>query len=1369
MSITRNPASQHAEWLSLVEASGPFLSLKVLLEAFPQGLEPHDPEHSRRLRLAFDEWQASQESYQPNLAIHRAWVEFVLKESLEFTDEVLVSGQKIPENIKAYFAEHGETLRPDWMLINSSDVENEAKPRLLIQILPSNQDLEKRLAGSRWSASPATRMMELLHSTNIRLGLLTNGHCWMLVNAPRGETTGFISWYSNLWLEENITLRAFRSLLSLRRFFGVEANKTIESLLAQSADDQHEVTTQLGYQVRKAVEVLVQKFDKIDKDNKATKNSNFNLADIGEKKLYQAALTVMMRLVFLFSAEEQGLLLLGDTLFDNHYAVSTLRTKLREIADQYGEEVLERRSDAWVRLLATFRAVHSGVEHDSFKLPAYGGHLFDPDRFAFLEGRNEGTSWLETEAQPLLVDNRTVLHLLEALQVLQIKLPGGGSEPRRLSFRALDVEQIGHVYEGLLDHTAVRATSPVLGLEGRQYKEPEVLLEKLEQIKLKGEDELLKFLNDETGKSLSALKKLLSLTIQPQDEQKFIVACDNDQVLWQRVQPFAGLVRKDTTGYPIVINTGSVYVTQGQDRRSTGTHYTPRSLTEPIVQYTLEPIVYIGVAEGKPKEEWQLKPASELLKLKVCDFAMGSGAFLVQACRYLAERLTEAWEEAERSHPGQLVVTPEGTLSEGQVEESLIPKDPAERMLTAKRIIADRCIYGVDVNPMAVEMAKLSLWLVTMQKNRPFTFVDHALKCGDSLLGVTEAKQIEYFSLQPEKKVQSESIEYICKPLLETAIAKRKELESFTANDIQAVQRKEQLFLEAESALDKIRFLGDLLVGEALRNISKSADMTAVELGEVFREVTHALSDASDSYHNIKVQALRDKAKRILGNRKLFHWLLEFPEIFWAGNGNRGFDAIVGNPPFMGGVKITPALGYEYTSFIKLWNPNSQQNTDIVAYFFVRAFHLLNAKGCFGLIGTNTVAQTDTRLGGLAVILESDGRIYHAISTLKWPGTASLYVSLVHITKNNWDAFCVVDGVSVKRISSYLEAVELDTLPKYLRQSSGLGHVGAKPYGEGFVISSEEASILNNNSNSVVKPYLNGRELMSNVGARPSRWIIDFGDMKETEACNKAPECFEIVKHRVLPERICSKLPIHKNKWWLFGFRPNKFYEIVGEYYWACSQTSKYLAWERYESEVLFDQKLIAIPFGDFAMFSLLQNSLHEKWAIRYGSTLETRPVYAPTECLATFPFPKNYSNLDTIGEKYHSHRQSVMFFRQEGLTKTYNRFHNPNETSSDIDKLRQLHKEMDEAVANAYGWTDLDLGHGFHQTKQGVRYTICEEARREVLDRLLELNHERYAEEVAAGLHDTSKGKKKAASTSKSKASKAKAEEAEEVQGSLF
>ena len=281
------------------------------------------------------------------------------------------------------------------------------KPRLLIQTYPFRQGLSRVVEGKPWKASPDTRMMQLLHDTDVRLGLVTNGDQWMLVDAPKGETTGYASWYSTLWLEEPKTLQAFRTFLSSFRFFGVPDEETLESLLAQSAEDQQEVTDQLGYQVRRAVEVLIQSLDKADRGYGGSL-----LADVSEERLYESALTVMMRLVFLFCAEERELLLLGDELYDKNYAVSTLREQLRTTADNHGEEILERRHDAWSRLLTTFRAVYGGVQHDRMKLPAYGGNLFDPDRFPFLEGRKRDTSWKETPSEPLPINNRTVLHLL---------------------------------------------------------------------------------------------------------------------------------------------------------------------------------------------------------------------------------------------------------------------------------------------------------------------------------------------------------------------------------------------------------------------------------------------------------------------------------------------------------------------------------------------------------------------------------------------------------------------------------------------------------------------------------------------------------------------------------------------------------------------------------------------------------------------------------------------------------------------------------------------------------------------------------------------------------------------------------------------
>ena len=941
------PSSRHHnEWLSLIEVSGPFLSVPVLERVFPHGLDAHDAEHTRLLKLAFEEWEDNQQGERASAAIHREWIKFVLKETLGLPNETLAEGQDIPQTLRATIAEHGETLRPDLVVRNPERVPDAGKARLLIQTYHPSQNLEKPMPARHWKASPATRMMELLHATETRLGLVTNGNDWMLVDAPKGETTGFATWDATFWAEEPLTLRAFRSLLGVHRFFSVPEGETLEAMLRDSASNQQEVTDRLGYQVREAVEVIIRTIDKIDQDEKRQL-----LAGIPEAELYEAALTVMMRLVFLFSAEERGLLLLGDPLYDEHYAVSTLVARLQEAADQHGEEVLERRHDAWVRLLATFRAVFGGVRHERLKLLPYAGKLFDPDRFPLLEGRRPGTSWKDAPATPLPIDNRTVLHLLRSLQYLEMR-----GEARRLSFRALDIEQIGHVYEGLLDHTAKRAGGLMLSLTAAKGDEPEVALEELERLRAKGEADLLKFLKEETGRSESALKKALDAPVEGDAARKLRAAC-GDEELFGRVRPFSGLVRSDTFDRPVVIRAGSVFVTAGTDRRSSGTHYTPRSLTEPIVQYTLEPLVYVGPAEGTPKEGWRLRSAEEILGLKVCDMACGSGAFLVQACRYLSERLLEAWDEAERkADPGHQAdlfrdrkpgaravprITPYGMPSEGNLIDEFVSLDPDERVSQARRIVVQGCLYGVDKNPLAVEMAKLSLWLLTLAKDRPFTFLDHAVRSGDSLVGV-DVEQLRAFSLDRKKVVSLPGMLDMIPKILDANKLARSALAKIPDTTPDNVAEKARRFANVEFQARRLHYAADLLLAASWEKAT--ATEREARLRDALGIIEHRIRDVDPPTLEAEGRAARERA----GCPRPFHWALEFPEVLLRKD-RPGFDAFVGNPPFMGGLRLETALSTEYRSYLVEYlacNVRGTRGTaDLCSYFLLRASTLAESCG----------------------------------------------------------------------------------------------------------------------------------------------------------------------------------------------------------------------------------------------------------------------------------------------------------------------------------------------------------------------------------------------------------------------------------------
>ncbi len=202
-------AKHHGEWLSLIEISGPFLSMPVLMRVFPQGLEALDPDRKKALKSAYEEWETNNESPRPNPLIHREWVRFVLEDTLGFDSTSLVDGQGLPPGSSARMDEYHEDLKPDFAIINPSGFENAGRLRMMIQVYQADQNLDKQISGRRWKASPETRMMELLHAIDVPLGIATNGERWTLVYAPRGDTTSFISWTASLWTEEDPTLRIF--------------------------------------------------------------------------------------------------------------------------------------------------------------------------------------------------------------------------------------------------------------------------------------------------------------------------------------------------------------------------------------------------------------------------------------------------------------------------------------------------------------------------------------------------------------------------------------------------------------------------------------------------------------------------------------------------------------------------------------------------------------------------------------------------------------------------------------------------------------------------------------------------------------------------------------------------------------------------------------------------------------------------------------------------------------------------------------------------------------------------------------------------------------------------------------------------------
>jgi len=470
---------------------------------------------------------------------------------------------------------------------------------------------------------------------------------------------------------------------------------------------------------------------------------------------------------------------------------------------------------------------------------------------------------------------------------------------------------------------------------------------------------------------------------------------------------------------------------------------------------------------------------------------------------------------------------------------------------------------------------------------------------------------------------------------------------------------------------------------------------------------------------------------------RFLHWPAEFPDVMVNG----GFDAILGNPPFMGGKKISGQLGDRYRSYLADAYAPTGGVTDLCAYVYRRAFGMLRAGGHLGMVATNSIGQGDTREGGLALILAGGGTITAARRFVKWPGVASVEVNLLAIRRGPWSGDRCLDGETVPSISSRLDS-EPEAEPRRLDGSRAGAFQGSVVLGLGFTLtpSEGEALIANDPRNrGCLFPYLNGEDLNSRPDQSPSRRVINFFDWP-LEKAREFPDLLSILEQRVKPERALVKRDRYRTRWWTFAENCPGLYSAIGPLRRVLvrAQVSELHAMCFVPQGYVYSMMLVVYAFDDDYHFALLQSIVHEAWVWRHASSLESRNRYTPTDCFDTFPFPQQPSQADQAeaarsGAEYHEHRRELMLARNLGLTKTYNLFNRADCHDADIARLRELHAAMDRAILACYGWSDLDPGHDFHGNERGqARYTISPDARREVLRRLLELNLEVAAAEEA-------------------------------------
>ena len=1358
----RSPAQQHRAWLGLVDTEGPFLSVPVLAGLYPQGIPGLSRERREVLRAAkpaldraWDAWDADRDS-EATLTFYRrardTWVGAVLTEVVGWGD-FWVTAQDRPALAETYRAA-SDGIQAVMVTPTGTLMRGEEVGALVLVTDPA--DSLREVGQDGWATSPIDRMAAMLRApgSTCSIGVVTDGRWWALVSAPRegSAASGIVD--CQTWVEEPATRDAFCELLSVRRLVGGTAAHRLPRLFEDSVLAAEEVTEALGTQVRSAVELIVSALsDALLKVAESETSVSSGDSEPGNDpggqtdsdplgaspwEVYEAVVTVMMRCVFLLFAEERGLLP-SDSLYTGGYGLATVLDALEARARDEGEESMDGTSLTWHRLLATSRALHGGVNVEDMRIPAYGGSLFDPERFPFLTATDVSGTLL------LTVSDRVMLHVLRSLQTARLK----GQEARRLSFRDIDVEQIGYIYEGLLGYTCTRAEETTLGLLGKEGEEPEVPLSVLNELaEQHAEDADLAgaisawIKEDQPGAKPPTCKTLAKALVAGDtlpDVDRALLAVTRDETLRADLRPWIGVIRRDLRGRPVVIQRGGLVVTETPSRRNAGAHYTPRTLAEEVVRYALEPLVYSpGPHETDDRSQWQPVSSDRILDLHVADIACGSGAFLVAAARFLARELVEAW------------------IREGALQQGTRPADLERQAL--RKVVA-RCLYGVDINEMAVEMCKLSLWLVSLDKDKPFSFVDDKVFVGNSLLGLTDLRQLKAQHIDPAAATTQRLFEldrtgaYVKALDVDTVVKRvterRQDLSSevSSTDPARSTTTKQRLQHENEEDLKLLTRVADAIVAVGLnpkteaksgQAINEAYGALAVALGRAFP--TEGAGDESDLEETLEA-GLTPTVPTDYERWHCLHWPLAMPEVMERG----GFDAVVGNPPFLGAKKLSPSMGQNLREwFVHVLAKGTTGNADLVAYFFLRAFSLLRPTGTLGIIATNTVAQGDTREVGLDRMVGDGFAITRAIQSRSWPArSANLEYAAVWGARGHVadEVLRVCDNVPVARISTLLESEGRVTgQPEQLAENASIAFQGCVVLGTGFILESEEAQawIAQDPRNAeVLFPYLNGEDLNSRCDCSPSRWVIDFFSRSEYESSTYCLPFSRVVSD-VRPERLLKKQPSYRTYWWQFAHKGAAWKAATAnlDEVLVIALVSKTVMPARVPTGQVFSHRLAVFATDQFADQAVLSSDIHWFWAVIYSSTLETRVNYSPSDAYVTFPRPEPTPELEAIGRTLDTERREIMLRRDLGLTKLYNLVNDPGLEAGidpDVDRMRAIHVELDAAVAAAYGWEDLDLTHGFHTYRKMTRWTVPPATRVEILDRLLEENHRRAAAEAAA------------------------------------
>ncbi len=823
---------------------------------------------------------------------------------------------------------------------------------------------------------------------------------------------------------------------------------------------------------------------------------------------------------------------------------------------------------------------------------------------------------------------------------------------------------------------------------------------------------------------------------------------------------YEGLLEYD----PVITKQGGVYqfdFVKGSGRSSSGSHYTPDELVQPLIKHSLDYVIKDKLKSSDEKSEKE----KALLSIKVCDVACGSGHILLNAARRIGTELAKVKTGEDQPSPAPL--------------------------RQAIRDVIKSCIYGVDKNPLAVELCKVALWLEAHNPGEPLNFLDHHIKCGDAIVGLAHKEELENgiadeaFKKMPgdEKDIRAELAKRNKREREKTEVRERfyqykfkesidhvsklfEQFNSLPETTVEEIEQKRSVYQKMTSGQSwwRLKTLADIRLAQFFIPKNESNANKIVTEAE-YRDFLGGRKPMQGP----KV----GKAMGVAQGKRFFHWFLEFPEIFSGG----GFDCILGNPPFLGGRNITAQLGKIYNDVLLKLHKSPGSSADLSSYFLKRTWQLINNQGRIGLITVESIASGKTKENGLDVVIQDEGSIIWANTNVSWPGNPNRKVTTIGISKIK-SIRNILNRKEVSAINSNLKtAIDISLSPERLFQNLQKCFQGITVNGKEFIITKGKRDEYCNKDQKlikVLKPYFTGEDLNRNFEQVSKSYVINFYGMNEVEA-SKFSVLYRYLLLNVKQKReaITSRKDV-STKWWsIQRVAPELEEAMRGKEFVICrTRYGAYNAFDLVKPQYLFSDGIIVFCYDDIWMYAILQSDIHYCWSLFFGSSRAGSLRYKIKPCFESYPFPQNLSDkvvieLENIASLYKEHRSKVMYKIELGLTKIYNLLNTKDitvdyvikaskqsqeiceEAYNDILKLRKLHKEMNETVLKAYNWEDIDLAHDFYEVdylpeNDRVRYTISPDARKEILKRLLKLNHEIHEQEVKAGLHAKGITKKK-------------------------